>query len=46
MASKKVKAAYPELQTIITLLCDEGEKYIQEHFAEKEGARVGIETFA
>src|ERR671933_815108 len=36
IAAKKVKAAYPELRTVVTFLCDEGEKYIQEHFAEED----------
>jgi cysteine synthase A len=34
LAVKKVQAAYPELKTLVTLFCDEGEKYIQEHFSE------------
>ena len=38
LAAKKVKATYPELRTVVTLLCDEGEKYIPELFAE-EGVR-------
>ena len=45
LAAKKVKAAYPELKTIVTLLCDEGEKYIQEHFAEENEVRVNAEKF-
>ncbi len=46
LAAKKVKAAYPELETIVTMLCDEGEKYIQEHFAETHEVRVNAEKFA
>ncbi len=46
LAAKKVKAAYPELETVITMLCDEGEKYIQEHFAETDEVRVNAEKFA
>ena len=34
LAAKKVQAAYPELKTLVTLFCDEGEKYIQEHFTD------------
>ena len=45
LAAKKVKAAYPELKTVVTLLCDEGEKYIQEHFAEEDEVRVNAEKF-
>ena len=46
LAARKIKAAYPELKTIVTLLCDEGEKYIQEHFAEEDEVRVNAEKFA
>jgi cysteine synthase len=35
IAARKVRAAYPELESIVTLFCDEGEKYIQDHFAER-----------
>ena len=44
IAARKVREAYPELETIVTLFCDEGEKYIQDHFAEK--VEVTPETFA
>jgi cysteine synthase len=44
IAARKVRKAYPELETIVTLFCDEGEKYIQDHFAEK--VEVTSETFA
>jgi cysteine synthase len=46
IAAKKVKAAYPELKTVVTLLCDEGEKYIQEYFAETDRVRVDSGVFA
>ncbi|MGF1473237.1 MAG: PLP-dependent cysteine synthase family protein [Rubrobacteraceae bacterium] len=35
LAAKRVKEAYPELETVVTLFCDEGEKYIQDHFTEE-----------
>jgi cysteine synthase len=44
IAARKVREAYPELESIVTLFCDEGEKYIQDHFAEK--VEVTSETFA
>jgi cysteine synthase len=44
IAARKVREAYPELEAIVTLFCDEGEKYIQDHFAEK--VEVSSETFA
>jgi cysteine synthase len=43
IAARKVRETYPELKTVITLFCDEGEKYIQEHFAEE--VQVTSETF-
>src|ERR687883_261662 len=43
IAARKVRKAYPELKTVVTLFCDEGEKYIQEHFAEE--VRVTSETY-
>ena len=36
IAARKVQAANPQLKTIVTLFCDEGEKYIQDHFREDE----------
>jgi cysteine synthase A len=46
IAAKKITAAYPELKTVVTLFCDEGEKYIQEHFAETDEVRLNAEKFA
>jgi cysteine synthase len=43
IAARKVREAYPELETIVTLFCDEGEKYIQDHFAGE--VRLTSETF-
>jgi cysteine synthase A len=43
IAARKVREAYPELKTVVTLFCDEGEKYIQDHFAEPSDVRVGAE---
>lgn len=44
IAAKKVREAYPELRTVVTLFCDEGEKYIQDHFV--AGLEVTTETFS
>ena len=33
IAARRVRESYPELETIVTLFCDEGEKYISDHFA-------------
>src|SRR5918992_2264652 len=46
LAARKVKEAYPDLENIVTFLCDEGEKYIQEHFAKTGEVRVDAAKFA
>ena len=43
IAARKVRDAYPYLKTIVTLFCDEGEKYIQDHFADE--VSLTSETF-
>jgi cysteine synthase len=45
IATRKVRVSYPELQNIVTLFCDEGEKYISDHFAERDSVRVGREAY-
>src|ERR687890_1408269 len=45
IAARKIREAYPELETIVTLFCDEGEKYIQDHFAATDEVRVGREAY-
>ena len=47
VAARRVREAHPELKNIVTLFCDEGEKYISEYFArgysagrEAEGAAL------
>ena len=45
IATRKVRVSYPELETIITLFCDEGEKYISDHFAQRDSVRVGREAY-
>ncbi len=46
IAAKKVRESYPKLETIVTLFCDEGEKYISEHFAAKNEVQVTSETYS
>jgi len=43
LAARKVREAFPELRTVVTLFCDEGEKYIAAHFAEPDEVRVSAE---
>ncbi|MGV8922100.1 MAG: PLP-dependent cysteine synthase family protein [Thermomonas sp.] len=35
LAAKQVRERYPELKTIVTIFCDEGEKYLSEHFGNR-----------
>src|SRR5215216_5638046 len=32
VAARRIRAEYPELETVVTLFCDEGDKYIIYHF--------------
>jgi cysteine synthase len=43
IAASKVRETYPELETVVTLFCDEGEKYIADHFADE--VEVTSETY-
>ncbi len=45
IAARKIQVANPQLKTIVTLFCDEGEKYISEHFAPGDSVQVSAETF-
>ncbi len=33
VAARRVRERHPDLRTVVTLFCDEGEKYLQEHFS-------------
>ena len=35
LAAKQVRERYPALKTIVTIFCDEGEKYLTEHFGNR-----------
>lgn len=37
VVAQRVRDAHPELSTIVTLCCDEGEKYLSEHFRAEGG---------
>ncbi len=45
IAARRVRESYPDLRTIVTLFCDEGEKYISEHFAAKDKVRLTSENY-
>ena len=40
IAARRVREQHPDLRTVVTLFCDEGEKYLQEHFSQPAGAVV------
>jgi cysteine synthase A len=44
IAARKFRESYPELETVVTLFCDEGEKYIADHFADE--VQVTSETYS
>jgi cysteine synthase A len=43
IAARKVRETYPGLETVVTLFCDEGEKYIADHFADE--VRITSEAY-
>ncbi len=54
LAAKRIRENFPELETVVTALCDEGEKYLHEYFmqpaiahaeAPPSGAEVNAEHF-
>ena len=45
IAARKVREFYPNLGTIVTLFCDEGEKYISEHFAARDEVKLTSENY-
>jgi cysteine synthase A len=45
IAARKVRESYPDLRTIVTLFCDEGEKYISEHFAARDEVKLTSENY-
>ncbi|HET8770077.1 MAG TPA: cysteine synthase family protein [Gemmatimonadaceae bacterium] len=45
LAAKRLRETFPELKTVVTAFCDEGEKYLHEYFMRPETADVGAEHF-
>lgn len=46
VAAKRVREQFPELKTVVTAFCDEGEKYLHEYFMAPENRQVGSSHFA
>lgn len=45
LAAKRVRENFPELKTVVTAFCDEGEKYIQEYFMRDHATEVDASHF-
>ena len=45
IAAKRVREQFPELRTVVTAFCDEGEKYLHEYFMQPQPAAVGPSHF-
>lgn len=46
VAALRLREQFPELKTIVTAFCDEGEKYLHEYFMAPENKDVGSSHFA
>ena len=46
IAATRVRERHPHLKTVVTLFCDEGEKYLHEHFMRPDHVAVGAGHFA
>ncbi|HEX7339915.1 MAG TPA: cysteine synthase family protein [Rhodanobacteraceae bacterium] len=46
LAAKRVREQFPELETVVTIFCDEGEKYLHEYFMAPDNTDVGTQHFA
>ncbi|MHB8425517.1 MAG: PLP-dependent cysteine synthase family protein [Gammaproteobacteria bacterium] len=46
LAAKRVRENNPELRTVVTLFCDAGEKYLNEHFMRTDSVPVDATHFA
>ena len=45
IAARKVRENHPEIVHVVTLFCDEGEKYIQDHFAGRDEVKLTAENY-
>jgi cysteine synthase A len=45
LAAKRIRENFPELETVVTAFCDEGEKYLHEYFMHSNGVEVSAEHF-
>jgi cysteine synthase A len=45
LAAKRIRQNFPELKTVVTAFCDEGEKYLHEYFMQPATAEVDATHF-
>ena len=45
IAAKRIRENFPELKTVVTAFCDEGEKYLHEYFMHPDVVEVGAKHF-
>jgi cysteine synthase len=45
VAAKRVREQFPELATVVTAFCDEGEKYLHDYFMQPQPSAVGPSHF-
>ncbi|MHB1542994.1 MAG: PLP-dependent cysteine synthase family protein [Gammaproteobacteria bacterium] len=45
VAARRIRTLHPELQTVVTLFCDEGEKYLHEHFMSADAPPLDTSHF-
>ena len=45
IAARKVREGHPEIKHVVTLFCDEGEKYIQDHFAGRDEVQLTADNY-
>lgn len=46
LAARRIRKSFPELKTVVTIFCDEGEKYLHEYFMLPANTEVGAKHFA
>src|SRR5574337_2054729 len=46
LAAQRIRKNFPELATVVTVFCDEGEKYLHEYFMLPANTEVGATHFA
>ncbi len=45
LAAKRIRQNFPELKTVVTAFCDEGEKYLHEYFMQAAPGEIGASHF-